>query len=359
MPTANTQAKMESKRKEEELRLRNETSQREAAKRSEHWRSMSTRPIDLVPWSQVETTMWCSGGTGGVVLVQIGKSEAVVIKPQGMTAVAEAVACEVAALVDVRVAASRILTQTEDEYGEVMTALREKPTMVQEDKFRFDDIFSKTRECVAVVEFVPGVVLQGLEGQNVLTGQAAVSTFRAVGSIIALDCLLNNVDRVPAIWRNDGNLANVMIAGGDTVIGIDQQVNSIEDGPFRARYIGNLRDFVDFVGDAREEQKGELAMKRIKKAVFENCGVEMNDEHCQAVRDGVRVVFGYVTAHQAELAAALTIDGPIASKMIQSFADLTVDMGITRLGIMLEFVAACASEVAARFGRPEEDSKCI
>jgi hypothetical protein len=338
------------KRKAEEQRLRQEAQRQEAAKRSEHWRSMSSRPIDLVPWGQVETTMWCSGGTGGAVLVQIGQSEAVVIKPQGMTAVAEGIAGVVAALVGVRVAACRVLTRTQGEYAQMVTAIEEKPTMVPGDEARNLVLFSESQHCLGVVEFVPGVVLQGLEGHNVLTGQAAVSTFRAMGSIIALDCLLNNVDRVPAIWDNDGNLSNIMVSGGDTVIGIDQQVNAIAGGPGRERYFQRVRDFVD---DVQEESKGKDVMTRIKTAILENCGVEMTQEHCQAVRDGAREVFGYVAAHQAELAKALKIDGPVAAKMIQSFADLPVDKGITRLDLMLEFVAAGASVVAEHFGTPK------
>ena len=47
---------------------------------------------------------------------------------------------------------------------------------------------------------------EGMEGQAALLGGGASSILPALGGLIALDCLLNNVDRVPAIWFNDGNL---------------------------------------------------------------------------------------------------------------------------------------------------------
>ena len=42
-----------------------------------------------------------------------------------------------------------------------------------------------------------------------LQGESALSVLRQLSSLIAWDCVLNNVDRVHAIWHNDGNLSNV------------------------------------------------------------------------------------------------------------------------------------------------------
>merc|ERR1740138_1804722 len=104
------------------------------------------------------------------------------------------------------------------------------------------------KDFVSVVEFIPGCTLQGLDGQRALHEEGAGNLLSELGSLIALDCLLNNLDRVPAIWSNDGNLSNVMVVQGRTVVGIDQQVSAIADAGGRERYFASLRDFVS---DAR------------------------------------------------------------------------------------------------------------
>merc|ERR1711990_1193854 len=113
--------------------------------------------------------------------------------------------------------------------------------MVDEDRlFRADQITSGVNEFVAVVEFVQGCALQGIDGQAALRDGETASILEALGSLIALDCLLNNLDRVPAIWLNDGNLSNIMVADRTRVVGIDQQVNAIRDAAGRDRYFEAL-----------------------------------------------------------------------------------------------------------------------
>ena len=66
-------------------------------------------------------------------------------------------------------------------------------------------LFRGTREFVAVLEFVPGAVLQGLEGQRHAAKGAPV--LEQLGQLVGLDCVLNNVDRVPAIWCGAAQIA--------------------------------------------------------------------------------------------------------------------------------------------------------
>jgi len=70
-----------------------------------------------------------------------------------------------------------------------------------------------------------------------------------VGALAALDVLINNMDRVPLLWDNEGNTGNLMVVvdqqNGDvvsSVVGIDQAVTAIVDTfvPGRRRYLDRV-----------------------------------------------------------------------------------------------------------------------
>ncbi|CAE8692319.1 unnamed protein product [Polarella glacialis] len=331
----------EQKQREEKQRLRNEVARQEETRRSEHWRGMQSRSIGEVPWEAVQTTLWCAGGTGGAALVQIGPSEAVVVKPQAMTAVAEALAGEVAVLIGVRVAVSRALSSAQGEFTAMSAALRSAPCMVPEHWALIQATTGRSREFVAIIEFVPGCLLQGVAGQQALRAADSSRLLLELGSLIALDCLLNNLDRVPAIWHNDGNLSNVMISASGDVVGIDQQVNAIRDPVGREKYLSALRDFCS---DARLGRvSGSAPAARIKTAIVENCGVELSEDQCVMVLDGAFRTFRHVAEHRADLAASLTLVG---EKLTTAFSPASVDVGLSSLELMLEFVSDCMGTVA-------------
>mmetsp|Transcript_130362 Transcript_130362/g.325215 ORF Transcript_130362/g.325215 Transcript_130362/m.325215 type:complete len:562 (+) Transcript_130362:56-1741(+) len=330
----------ERKRKEEEQRVKNDRLREEEARRAAHWKTLASRSVEDVPWDLVKTVMWCSGGMGGALLVQIGDSEAVVVKPQGMSAVAEAIAVEVASLVGVHVAKNRVLSLAHDEFFTMSAALHAAPKMVDEHQHQVELISSGSKEFVALLEYVPGVVLQGSEAQVALRGDDVGTILEGLGKIIALDCLLNNVDRVPAIWHNDGNLSNVMIVAGFNVVGIDQQVNAISDVGGRDRYFAALREFC---GDVQQGRITAPSVARIRTAIMENCGVELTDCQCERILIGVRQTFALVANDSVAIAAALPA---VDAKLTRTFGHASVDVGLSRLEHMLEFVGACVEVVA-------------
>merc|ERR1712037_895417 len=169
-------------------------------------------------------------------------------------------------------------------------ALHKANPMVEEHTNMIDVITNGGKEYMAIVEYVPGTVLQGLEGHAVLTREGAGAILQGVGRLIALDCLTNNLDRVPAIWANDGNLGNIMVHISGDVLGIDQQVVPIADKDGRNRYFETLRDFVRDTKQRHVHGSAKPATQ-IKTAFLENCGVQLTDDQCKEIFAGAYSIF--------------------------------------------------------------------
>merc|ERR1719159_644361 len=86
------------------------------------------------------------------------------------------------------------------------------------------------------------------------------------------------MDRMPLpLWQNDGNLSNVMVSG-DEIVGIDQQVNPIVEGPGLDRYLERLHALVEDITAG-----GKNISATLKQAFFENCGSDMSAEHLAVI----------------------------------------------------------------------------
>merc|ERR1719215_1992064 len=213
--------------------------------------------------------------------------------------------------------------------------------MIEEQKETYRRILDPSKGFVAVLEFVQGSVLQGLEGQRALTEGDTSRVFEGVGAIVALDSLLNNLDRVPALWDNDGNLGNVMVSCSGNVrdvMGIDQQINNITVAPGRAAYLARVREFC---GDAMHERGASAAcLRRVKTCIAENCGVELKEQDCMALLRGARQVLERVTSRKGTLVAELRQEGERLKKLFGESSGSHIDL-------LLEFVEACVQEVAS------------
>jgi len=255
----------------------------------------------------------------------------VVLKNLGLNGVAEVMAAELAVLAGVRCARCRCVAQEDVEVKRIAAALSEKP-----GEGIIDHVLTTQSMAafVCIMEFVPGSVLQGLPGNQLLHSEAAPSILTQVGSLIALDCLLNNVDRVPAIWLNDGNLSNVMVTG-TTVVGIDQQVNPIADEAGKARYLALLREFCD---DAVHRRVSSPASKRIRTALLENTGVDFSDETFGFLLEGTLAAFRSMAAEKGDLLKGIK---GLEDVMYKTFGASTKDVGLGRVEMMTAFISEC------------------
>mmetsp|Transcript_84913 Transcript_84913/g.253108 ORF Transcript_84913/g.253108 Transcript_84913/m.253108 type:complete len:891 (-) Transcript_84913:133-2805(-) len=285
-----------------------------------HYRSLAPCDIGAVPWLEAQQVMWAQGGSGGVLLVELPGLQAVCIKPQGLNAVSEFLAQHVAEALGVPVARCRVLrVGRAGEAGEVRRGVMAAPVAVPGHEVHVASALVGSggvwaaREFLGVLDFVPGIGMQGPLAREALMVPGP-GVLRGLGRLCALDVLLNNLDRAPLpVWDNEGNLANILMVG-DGVVGIDQQVNAIGEGPGLSRFLDRVRALC---GEAACPDATGPTAARLRQALLQDYGVELDAEALACAARG----------------AAGAFRGSYA------------DVGLPRVGSMAAFVRRTASEI--------------
>lgn len=179
----------------------------------------------------------------------------------------------------------------------ISNATKESTVMIARlaslDPMKHAAIFLNSQAHMFLNSFVPGkslaqfdhassVALLGPEGSLSSDG---VSVLHQIGRVLALDVLLNNGDRLPLIWQNQGNAGNLIIArteDGPKVYSIDTQVFPI--GTEHAAQLDSYHERVIAM------LKGLVAGPTIEQPAF------------AAVRDKLRGVLHYDIGTRGSLA---------------------------------------------------------
>jgi hypothetical protein len=311
--------------------------------------------------------MHLSGGSGGVTLLQLPEG-VVCLKPQGSGAAGEMFAGRLAGFLGTRAAALRVVKYVDPEFGQIREALRNAPAALEEHRSVARRHHGKS-EFIGLLEFVKGVSVQGLEAHAYLKSLAPAAlrgVWNQVGHLVALDGLINNFDRVPLLWDNDGNTANLLLQLDDndearvSVIGIDQAVTAIIDhGPGLARYLDRVgvlartafrgdwqADLLDGAGSeafAANEWSVTRGLQRVREAFQVSCGVEAD---LNALMEGLRDGLSTIADRWEDSSLPAALDAASAA-VTHAFAHATVAVGVDRLFYMRDFVASTAAAVAA------------
>jgi len=351
---------LEERRDTQEAKMREKAEKQrlEMVQRREHYKALRPADVAAVPWAKGKEINCLSGGSGGVLLVDLGE-ECVALKPQGQTSANELLAQEVAPCCQVRVAQCRVVRHGEAEHQEILQlhvdglncpvvgAEKSTASKIFHRHARPDGSLSgRGAQLFGVLEYVPGHALMGIEAQKSLQA-APGSVWLSMGRLCALDVLINNMDRLPVpVWDNDGNLGNVMIAASDNsnVMGIDQQVNMIIPGPGRDRYLEKVRRLVR-AAKAADACAPEQVLASLHQALQVNCGVELTTERAAMVLQGLSAGFEATTQSWR--------DGSLQSRLKEAAAlcreRLSDDPAIwdqvyseARTEMMVEFVTSVA-----------------
>jgi len=286
------------------MREKAERQRVELEQRREHYKALHPADVDAVPWSQAREINCLSGGSGGVLLVDLG-DECVALKPQGQTAASELLAQHLAQHCGVRVAQCRVVRHSEPEHKDILNIHDHLDCpVVGSEKAAVSKLFrrhvrsdgslgGRGAQLFGVLEYVPGTPLMGVEAQRVV--EAADDTlWLSMGRLCALDVLLNNMDRLPLpVWDNDGNLGNIMLpatTSEEGLVGIDQQVNVILPGPGRERYLQKVRQLV-VAAAAPDSIMPSQVLQSMHQAMTVNCGVELTEERARLVLEGLVLGF--------------------------------------------------------------------
>eukprot|EP00746_Dinoflagellata_sp_MGD_P122306 gnl/MRDRNA2_/MRDRNA2_57228_c0_seq1.p1 gnl/MRDRNA2_/MRDRNA2_57228_c0~~gnl/MRDRNA2_/MRDRNA2_57228_c0_seq1.p1 ORF type:complete len:624 (-),score=140.67 gnl/MRDRNA2_/MRDRNA2_57228_c0_seq1:222-2093(-) len=333
--------------KQQEMKEKAQREQEEAAAQLRHWQTLTPCDIYDVPWQTVMKSMYVDGGSGGAILVEVEGGKAVCVKPKAMMAVAEYIAEYVANVLQVHVAKCRVVSAAEDEFLKICMALNSD---THHGSFNMHAQIYSTKNFLGILEFVPGFALMGAQAGSALkTSHRAL--FIGLGKLCSLDLILNNMDRMPLpIWSNHGNLSNVMIVG-DSIIGIDQQVNPIE-GVGLDQYVAKLRSLAMTVCRIESLTKTDgvddlaAVSVRIEQALLENCGVKLEAESTVLVFQGMREGLQDVARLWKSGDFKKCLDNAEAAA-VECFHACTTDVGLTRVSLMTEFLERIAREVSS------------
>mmetsp|Transcript_125919 Transcript_125919/g.403135 ORF Transcript_125919/g.403135 Transcript_125919/m.403135 type:complete len:535 (-) Transcript_125919:34-1638(-) len=245
----------------------------------QEWRSCPSAPLEEASWSGISGLIWVHGGSGGVGLVR---------RPCGVSCVKrclpeELFAQRLATALGVRVAGMRVIEYTSKEANDMRLNVKYAPTSGESDNVPIRRILQHDFLCV--MEFVSGVGMMGIPAHNYLRKrQDAISStpWRDLGRLMAFDMLVNNYDRLPLAWSNEGNLGNVMLgcSVGD-VVGIDQCAAPIKHADGLEKYLAKVQRAV------HEAQAGEgKAFGAVLEAIFNNTAAQLAPDEIADLRRG-------------------------------------------------------------------------
>ena len=110
------------------------------------------------------------------------------------------------------------------------------------------------------------------------------------GRIMSFDVLMNNWDRLPLIWNNNGNGENI-ISNGESVIGIDHTISAIHPTdckPQYDKYIEKVRELINELNGEKGENVGKVR-EFIKTCVGYDIGNEGETEIVKGLKAGIKV----------------------------------------------------------------------
>jgi len=138
-------------------------------------------------------------------------------------------------------------------------------------------------EWLAALEYLDGFGMMGLPAHKYLVGvDADAGLWHGLGRLMGFDALVNNFDRLPLAWKNDGNLENVMLGStAGQVIGIDQAVNPITHPEGLERYCCAVKQVLQEAMDGAGQR-----FALVQEVTHNNTGVQLTAEQVAAMRRG-------------------------------------------------------------------------
>lgn len=199
-------------------------------------------------WDMLEQVSSSEEGSTGVFFCTFSGDKKIVVK--GCNSVVQELMCGVLALVmNIRVPRIRLVTACQHQWSKMSAAMKRRCTKA-ELRLKLDKHLD--RAFYLLQEFiVEGKDLmrppEQIEPLFTLEHFAASSktNLRDVGLLGCLDLVCNNPDRLPLVWDNWGNLANVMVSRDQQIVGIDNGCGCIPpSSPLYARYLKKVETLV-------------------------------------------------------------------------------------------------------------------
>ena len=309
--------------KQHELNEKFASVQIESLRRAELW--AANRPltdVSTISWDKVTAIRWLMGGGGGCFLVRVEDEKCIV---KGCLHEGDVLAHEFFKIIGVRVATIRFISPSATEFQTASRSLGAAETDEPGMRKYLESMLARLRTTgcpLMVMEFVEGTSLKDRDASERLVA-CDKALLHSLGRILAVDSLLNNWDRLPALrtWPHKGNLDNVLIAKSGEIVAIDQALQLLSEPSVRVDYFRALRAFVNEVNLANgldgnglgrtklairhqvmkwtgdPQRDGELQQHFVIKADKDGnpeFGVDLTDAASNHLLDGVRDIFSKI-----------------------------------------------------------------
>jgi len=151
------------------------------------------------------------------------------------------------------------------------------------------------RPFILIMEHINGTDIFALTGNEKLLNRflGTREPLHQLGGMLLFDVLINNWDRLPLIWDNDGNGANFLFTFDESdstykVYAIDQAITTIKEdiGPAREKYLDRVKELVaDILNPEWSPKKSSLDPIR---SYFEMItGYTISPEGLEWIREGM------------------------------------------------------------------------
>lgn len=267
---------------------------------------------DTIVWSNstIEKANLPEEGSGGVIFVDFkNKIYPPVVVKGSSTVVQEIFALELAYLLKINTPKHYIVAFTQPEFSKIQYILAQKvgsraavvkkelnrPFLMVMEKINGNSIFSAvSNESDRSPKGVQEVVKKYLNNKENL---------QHIGKIMVLDVMLNNLDRIPLIWDNEGNLENLLFSndgnGNHLVFAIDQAiypVSKLLEKNYNA-YLDKTRNLVKDITAKDWKLSPDSPLDKVKCSFKLWTGYDLTDSNIYAIRHGILETMQFVISN--------------------------------------------------------------
>jgi len=243
-------------------------------------------PIHTINWEDTQGCSWISGGLGSFGVIVVDLPEGVVVgKCAGNRFIHEFLGYKLAKFSGLRVPEMRMVSRETPEGESFLGAINSARFTNSQDAQRIGKYYLYPK--FFIMEFIPSqscLVLPHEKSNQLLDNQ---SFLNQLANVMAFDVLINNYDRMPLIWANEGNPENILLqwnATGDdiSVVCIDQFVTEVRDS-FYQKYANSIQNFVRGCQQVRSgnqiSDETRQLFSRLNEFFMINLQVQLSDDH--------------------------------------------------------------------------------
>jgi len=242
---------------------------------------------DKVNWEDIEGVVCSEEGTGGVFFVQIRNQGALVIKGSS-TIASDMFSSMLASRLGIQVPNTIVHSYLEDKEWTPMVQSLWKIEATNSEEGRG----SKLSKCLLRPFLMVMKYIKGYDLEHINPGLAKdimkKENLLEIGKILSFDILINNWDRLPCIWENNGNPKNVIFNTNGRPFAIDSTITSIDPKMFAANF-KNYKDKVELLLSSitSEPTKEANSIHKLRTFLVKFIGLDIGEEGSIVIQQGL------------------------------------------------------------------------